>query len=170
MKQIYLTITLLLAFVCGSGKLHAAPLAAADTLNHYVIDNQSLRQFDGSQLVGKKIVTYKITTVANGKDIIRIHDISTEGGQAAYQATMQYDPVYVLDGKQIQKAEFEKLNPEAIQSISVVKNGTQEDVKKYPGWENGVILVTTKQDGTPVFKTDGSAEGPKIIIRRSVSE
>lgn len=168
MKHLYL-ISLLAAFICGSGILRAEPLTApADTLNHYVIDNQSIDRFDGSQLIGKKIVTYQITTVSKGKDVVRIHDIITEGNQKAFRASVTYeslDPVYVLDGKQIQKAVFEKLNPGAIKSISVIKEGSREDVKQYEGWENGVILIETKKDGTPVFKTDES-EGPKIIIRK----
>lgn len=165
MKHLYL-LTLLAALVCGSGILRAEPLMEpADTVNHYVIDNQSVRNFDGSQLIGKKIVSYQVTTVANGKEVIRIHDINTEEGRSKFQASMTYDPVYVLDGKQIQKAEFEKLNPDAIKSMSVIKDGSREDVKKYVGWENGVILIETKKDGTPVFKTDNS-EGPRIIIRR----
>ena len=49
--------------------------------------------------------------------------------------------------------------------MSVIKDGSREDVKKFVGWENGVILIETKKDGTPVFKTDNS-EGPRIIIRR----
>ena len=165
MKHLYL-LTLLAALVCGSGILRAEPfLEPADTVNHYVIDNQSIRNFDGSQLIGKKIVSYQVTTVANGKEVIRIHDINTEGNQKASQATLLYDPVYVLDGKQISKADLERLNPEAIKSMNVIKDGIREDVKKYPGWENGVILIETKKDGTPVFKTDNS-DGPKIIIRR----
>ena len=165
MKHLYL-FTLLAALVCGSGILRAEPLTEpADTLDHFVIDNQTIKHFDGSQLVGKKIVTYQITTVAKGKEVIRIHDIITEGNQKPFQATLQYDPVYVLDGKQIQKAEFEKLNPDAIKSMSVIKDGSREDVKKFVGWENGVILIETKKDGTPVFKTDGS-DGPRMVIRR----
>ena len=165
MKHLYL-LTLLAALVCGSGLLHAEPLMEpADTVDHYVIDNQSIRHFDGTQLLGKKIVTYQITTVANGKEVIRIHDINTEEGRPTYQASLSYDPVYVLDGKQIQKAEFEKLNPDAIKSMNIIKDGSREDVKKFVGWENGVILIETKKDGTPVFKTDNSA-GPRIIIRR----
>lgn len=168
MKHLYL-ISLLAAFVCGSGILRAEPLTdPADTLNHYVIDNQSIDRFDGSQLIGKKIVTYQITTVSKGKDVVRIHDIITEGNQKTFRASVTYeslDPVYVLDGKQILKAEFEKLNPGAIKSISVIKEGSREDVKQYEGWENGVILIETKKDGTPVFKDDNS-EGSKIIIRK----
>lgn len=168
MKHLYL-ISLMAAFVCGSGLLRAEPLTdPADTLNHYVIDNQAIDRFDGSQLVGKKIVTYQITTISQGKDVVRIHDIITEGNQKTFRGTATYvslDPVIVLDGKQIQKAVLEKLNPEAIKSMNVIKDGTREDVKQYEGWENGVILIETKKDGTPVFKTDES-EGPKIIIRK----
>ena len=53
------------------------------------------------------------------------------------------DPVYVIDGNKASKKEFEKLNPTEIKSITVVKNGSQAEVKKYDGWENGVILVET---------------------------
>ena len=35
------------------------------------------------------------------------------------------------------------MNPTEIKSITVVKNGSQAEVKKYDGWENGVILVET---------------------------
>ena len=168
MKHLYL-ISLLAALVCGSGILRAEPLTdPADTLNHYVIDNQSIDRFDGSQLIGKKIVTYQITTVAKGKNVVRIHDIITEENQKTFRGTMTYeslDPVYVLDGKQISKADLERLNPEAIKSMNVIKDGSREDVKKYAGWENGVILIETKKDGTPVFKADNS-DGPRIIIRR----
>ena len=163
MKQLYL-LSLLAAFVCGNGILHAAPLAAADTLTQYVIDKQPIRHFDGSQLVGKKIVTYQITTatVDNGKHTLRVHEIITEEYQNRQVAG---NPVYVLDGKQVTKDEIEGLNPLAIKNMTIIKDGSREDVKKYEGWENGVIFIETKKDGTPVFKTDNS-DGPKIIIRK----
>ena len=69
MKHLYL-LTLLAALVCGSGILRAEPLMEpADTVNHYVIDNQSIRNFDGSQLIGKKIVSYQVTTVVTHQNI-----------------------------------------------------------------------------------------------------
>ena len=39
------------------------------------------------------------------------------------------------------------MNPSKIKSMTVIKNGTLEEVKKYEGWENGVILIETKKDG-----------------------
>ena len=147
--------SLLLVFVGSNGLLQAATVAAVrDTLNLYVIDNQMIAQFDGSQLVGKKIVAYRITTgtIAEGpsdKDI-RIHNIETESAGTSSMRVMvaqTSDPVYVLDGKQVTKDEFERLKPSGIHSIMVIKNGSREDVKQYVGWENGVILVTTKKEG-----------------------
>jgi hypothetical protein len=163
MKHLYL-LTLLAALVCGSSILRAEPHAVADTLNGYYIDHHSVPHFDGSQLVGKKIVSYQITTatVDNGKRTLRVHDIITEDYQARQLAG---EPVYVLDGKQVTKDEIEGLNPLAIKNMTIIKDGSREDVKKYDGWENGVIFIETKKDGTPVFKTDNS-EGPKIIIRK----
>ena len=163
MKHLYL-FTLLAALVCGSGILRAEPRAVADTLNDYIIDRHPIPHFDGSQLVGKKVVSYQISTatVDNGKRTLRVHEIITEDFQNRQVAGT---PVFVLDGKQVQKEEFEELNPLAIKNMTIIKDGSREDVKKYEGWENGVIFIETKNDGTPVFKTD-NADGPKIIIRK----
>ena len=153
MKQLSLIISLLFALLSG-GILHAAPLTApADTLDHYVINGQSADRFDGSQLVGKTIVSYEITLINHPtRGLVRIHEILTEGVSlppASFRVrvqdpSQQNDPAYVIDGKQVSKKDFEALTPADIKSITVVKNGTMEDVKKYDGWENGVILVETK--------------------------
>ena len=163
MKHLYL-LTLLAALICGNGILRAEPHAVADTLNDYYIDRYPVPHFDGSQLVGKKIVSYQITTatVDNGKRVLKVHEIITEEYHPRQSAG---EPVFVLDGKQVTKDEIEGLNPLAIKNMTVIKDGSREDVKKYEGWENGVIFIETKKDGTPVFKTDNS-DGPKIIIRR----
>ena len=148
MKQFSLIISVLFAFVCGNGILKAAPLtAAADTLDHYAINGQPVSRFDGSQLVGRKIVSYEISLINHPtKGPIRIHEIRTEGiSVRSTSAAGSDEPVYVIDGKKATKKQFERLNPAAVKSITVVKNGSQEEVKQYPGWENGVILVETKE-------------------------
>ena len=154
MKRLFMFTSLLLVFVGSNGLLQAATVAAdRDTINLYVIDNQMIAQFDGSQLVGKKIVAYRITTgtITEGPDKdIRIHNIETESAGTSSMRVMvaqTSDPVYVLDGEQVTKDEFERLKPSSIHSIMVIKNGSREDVKKYVGWENGVILITTKKAG-----------------------
>ena len=157
MKHFSLILIALLAFAGSNGLLKAAPVPAApDTLDHYIIDNQQVAQFDGSQLVGKKVDRYRITTLVSDGNVIRIHDIQTEGaGNLSIRvvSAQPADPAYVIDGKQVSKEVFEQLKPSRIHSVEVVKSGSREDVKKYAGWENGVILVTTKKEGGPSMET-----------------
>ena len=156
MKQLSLIPTLL--FILISGSLKAAPLTAApDTLQQYFINGQRVEKFDGSQLVGKTIEAYTIDDIISPytHGPVRVHSIVTEDANLPKpsstiqirKATAQPDPVFVIDGKQVTKKEFENMNPAQIKSMTVIKNGTLEEVKKYDGWENGVILVETKKDG-----------------------
>ncbi len=153
MKHFSLILIALLAFAGSNGLLEAAPVPAApDTLDHYIIDNQQVAQFDGSQLVGKKVERYRISTVVSDGKVVRIHDIQTEDAADASMRVVSVqavDPAYVIDGKQVSKEEFERLKPSRIHSVMVVKSGSREDVKNYAGWENGVILVRTKKEGDP---------------------
>lgn len=156
MKQISLILSLLSVLVCGS--LKAAPLTAApDTLVQYFVNGQRVEKFDGSQLVGKTIEAYTIDDIISPytNSPVRVHSIVTEDANLPKpsstiqirKASGQPDPVFVVDGKQITKKEFETLNPAQIKSMTVIKNGSLEEVKKYDGWENGVILIETKKDG-----------------------
>lgn len=141
MKQLSIFISLLFAVVCCYGLIRAVPCASAqDTLprQRYVIDNKMVQQFDGSQLEGKKIVSYRISTInAPSKGVIWVHDIHTDA------AVQSGEPIYVIDGKKVSKRKFENLSPSRIKSMTIVKNGSIPEVKQYPGWENGVILVET---------------------------
>ena len=171
MKHFYLILIVMLALAGSHVLVNATPVPVApDTLNHYVIDNQPIEQFDGSQLVGKIVVGYRITTVVSASNVIRIHDIRTEGADTRsvrVVSTQPADPAYVVDGKQVSKDEFERLNPSRIHSVMVIKNGSREDVKQYVGWENGVILVTTKKDGGSSVET-GHTDSLKVLtFRRS---
>ena len=155
MKQLSITLFLLFALFCGT--LKAAPLTAPpDTVIQYFVNGQRVEKFDGSQLVGKTIEAYTIDDIISPytHGPVRVHSIVTEdaglpkpSNQIRIRTTQQADPVFVVDGKQIPKKEFEALNPAKIKSMTVIKNGTLEEVKKYEGWENGVILIITKKDG-----------------------
>ena len=127
-----------LALVCNCLYLKAEQLAPTDTLNLYVIDNQAVENFDGTQLEGRTILSYRTSTTDTKEGgVITVHYIRTE------DTTPLTNPVYVIDGKQVTKKKYERLKPKDIKTITVVKNGSQEVVKQYPGWENGVILVQT---------------------------
>lgn len=55
-----------------------------DTLDRYIINNQTVGKFDGSQLVGKTISYYKIflTKGKSESGILRLHVILTDGRKA----------------------------------------------------------------------------------------
>lgn len=170
MKQSCPILLLLMAAVCHWGPLQAAPISPApDTLTQYIIDSKPVDQFDGSQLEGKTIVSYRISTVRSSvTDAIQIHYIQTKG------ASKSADLIYVIDGKQASKRKFENLNPAAIQSITIVKNGSQPEVRQYPGWENGVILVETKEvaessDGRDNTVNIGYGEADKRDVSYSIA-
>lgn len=50
--------------------------------------------------------------------------------------------VYILNGKEITKEKFDKISPQNIKSMTVVKG--KENVKKYTDKDCSVILITTK--------------------------
>ena len=146
MKKLAIILSLSFALVGGSSLLQAAPLAIAqDTVTHYryVIDDKTIEMFDGSQLEGKTIVSYRISMLPSPSNgVIWVHDIRTDG------TTQSADPIYVIDGKLVSKRKFENLRPSSIKSITIIKKGTQE-IKQYQqfrGWKNGVIVVETKPE------------------------
>ena len=57
--------------------LFLAPLALSAQQTVYVIDNVSVDKFDGSQLKGKTIRDYQITTTGSGRKAVTVHSITT---------------------------------------------------------------------------------------------
>ena len=165
MKKIAWTLSLLLAFCCGGRTLHAASFTAAlDTLNQYIVDGRQVNQFDGTQLEGRNVVSYRILTYSSpSKGIILVHDIQTEEG-----ISQSPDPAYVIDGRQVTKKQFESLIPSHIKSITVVKNGSENDYGQYSGWKNGVILVETKKEETDAQVNIGYGEADSRKLPFSV--
>lgn len=132
----------------------AATLPAQSTL--YVIDNETVEHFDGSQLKGKTIKEYKITTSGTGRNALTVHAISTSKSPLSFSGTFpsfQADTVllskglkvyqnvpkkvvYVIDGvKQEDASAFQSLSAGDIDSISVLKEGE----------DSMVISVSTKK-------------------------
>ena len=53
-------------------------------------------------------------------------------------------PLYFLDGKKISVAEFKKLNPNNLESVTVLKD--QKDLAKYGDeGKNGVVILVSKK-------------------------
>lgn len=135
-------IAIALCFACFT-------LSAQQTI--YVIDNVTVKNFDGSQLQGKTIKDYQISTQGSGKKAVTVHAITTgvvENDGAAPRVfirsttTSAEDPVIVIDGKRFEDASVLKsLDPQQIKSITVLKN--EASLKEYDA-PNGVIVVELK--------------------------
>ncbi|MBP3257297.1 MAG: hypothetical protein J6M23_04725 [Bacteroidales bacterium] len=153
-KTILLSICLLLG---------AWTLSAQQTI--YVIDNETVEHFDGSQLKGKTIKDYKITTQGSGRKAITVHAITTAPptrfkGFAVpnfradslfagkdIKIITQGAPkkiVYIIDGERSEdSAPLRKISSYDIESISIIKDGSPEQLKY--GEDVSVIKITTKK-------------------------
>jgi hypothetical protein len=132
--------TALCALLLNAGAPTTATVPV-DTLNHYVIDNKPVANFDGSQLLGEKIEGYDITTVEKDGQVIRVHQIRTQRGSLS-------QPLYILDGNAVSATVFQSLDTKAIESISVYKGNGAQAYEKYGNTTNGVIVVNLKEPGT----------------------
>ncbi|MCR5715165.1 MAG: hypothetical protein K6F98_09655 [Bacteroidales bacterium] len=64
------TFLLSICMIIGAGALYAQQTI-------YIIDNETVEHFDGSQLKGKYIRDYKITSTGSGRNTVTVHSIST---------------------------------------------------------------------------------------------
>jgi TonB family protein len=72
-------------------------------------------------------------------------------------------PLYFLDGALIDKSKMDAINPEDIQSISVLKEKGATDKYGEKG-KNGVVLITSKKKGVEIRLTDGSQTKPSMYF------
>ena len=78
-KIILLSIFLLI----GAWTLHAQQTI-------YIIDNETVENFDGSQLKDRTIRDYKITTKGSGRNAITVHAITTSRSAFSYSFSMPH--------------------------------------------------------------------------------
>lgn len=167
---------LILLFLC---LLAGITLSAQKTI--YVIDNETVELFDGSQLKGKTVKEYKITTSGVGRSAITVHAITTSGNLRDFQADtaslsrdiliFQNPPrkvVYVIDGKRHDEATaFNTISPSDIASITVLKDNSPE-AKNY-GNNVSVIQVRTKKGNHSLLESLKNLPGVKVEADGSLS-
>ena len=152
-------------------------LSAQQTI--YIIDNETVENFDGSQLKDRIIRDYKITTKGSGRNAITVHAITTSS--SVFSVTGSFTPlqplapidssivikpthrkiIYVIDGVAHEDASaFNSISPFDIENISVVKDGSPEQ-KKYG--ENVVVMnITTNKDKTNWAEVLKNLPGVKV--------
>ena len=77
---------LILLSVC----LFAGALTLSAQKTIYIIDNATVEHFDGSQLKGKTVSDYKITTSGTGRNAITVHAITTSRSAFSYSFSMPH--------------------------------------------------------------------------------
>ena len=144
------TILLLLVAV-----LSVATIGAQETKKAvYVIDGKHVKNFDGSQLEGKTIISWTITPEHNlhsiitsdmtsGKDVKSVKILTTE---KVVQSDEPVTPgvttsdiiradageiVYVLDGKIVPYSKIQSIPSSKIDSMKVVKDKENPDFQKF---------------------------------------
>lgn len=147
--------TLLFSLFCAfapAAVVSPETTAAPDTTAVYIIDNEQITasEFDGSQLVGQRIVAYRIDTLKSER-VILLHSIDTERGSKQPDTMGNHiivhgnaELLYIVDGAVQAEKDFKSLDPWSIQSVTVLKG--DKAVKQYgPSAKNGAIIVQTKK-------------------------
>ena len=138
-------------------------LSAQQTI--YIIDNETVENFDGSQLKDRTIKDYKITTRGSGRNAITVHAITTSSSVFSFSGefrsleplspidtTILIKPthrkiIYIIDGEVHEDASaFSSISPLDLESVTVVKEGSPEH-QKY-GSDVIVMKITTKKEKT----------------------
>lgn len=142
-------LTTIVSLTLISGAVTAPP----DTVHQYVIDRSYVPDFDGTQLVGKSIVSYQIVTAPSDKNnsIIKMHVINTSSIEK---------PLIFVDNIGYTPEEYDKIKASLagkIKSISVyrgVKEGIDmpvsakniELIKKNLDNSRSIIVIETKNN------------------------
>ena len=156
--------TFLFSLLCAFAPTEAVS-AASDTTKFYFIDYEKIdaADFNGSQLVGKKIVAYTVDTlkavsvdegfsIRQGEDrVIIMHIIRTEEGPKQPDKMENHivylqneEPLYVVDGVVVAAKEVKKMDMQTVESISILKGpraiGKYGQAAKY-----GAVIIQTKK-------------------------
>lgn len=160
MKKILYTI--LVALSLGSLTLAAQTTSIEQ---RYFIDGKVVEDFDGSQLEGQEIVTYKMDLTQEGLVTYKNHYITTKQYVTKTVVFPTREPkkdtedsqVYVVDGKIVTMYDFLNLNYYDIEKIDVIRAYMTENefIKKYSTDGRDVIMVTLKKEKSKRYKAFG---------------
>ena len=89
----------------------------SDTTEKYFINGEAVEYFDGSQLVGKTIKSWKIAFASSGKTVLKVHNIITSNGPMSSKRQV----LYFLNNNQITDVKDIK-NKEDIAEVIVYNN------------------------------------------------
>ena len=130
-----------------------APLALSAQQTLYVIDNVTVDKFDGSQLKGKTIRDYKISTTGSGRKTVTVHSITTGPS------------VISFSGEELERLR-QQTDRFRIQADSLMKSGALQKQLNTYGQFRYVIDGTLVDDGS-AFRSiaPGDIAGISVLNR-----
>ena len=165
--------------VKGLRQLSVMLSEASSDLNDVVVtgyQNQS-RRLSGSSTSTVDIKTASIQPVASFDQMLQGQapglNVKTGSGQPGRASDVvirgkgsingSTDPLYIVDGIQVQARDFQNMNPLDFESVTVLKDGASAGLYGSRG-ANGVIVVTTKKgrEGQMVVTYTGQAGFSKL--------
>lgn len=152
---------LLILGLCATAMVANARTAKTDTVNRYIINGQTINNFNGTQLQGKTVKSYNVATQNEKNRVVVTHTITIDGaGTSADKKT----PTFVEPlGKKAKKAANNPklqlvivdgverpqgvMGPRADEIESYITYGPDSKEAKAYGekGKNGVTFITTKQ-------------------------
>ncbi len=140
--------------------------------------NKSLIVIDGVVSPDKKVEDIDpntIQSVSIWKDEKAIEKYGAKGQEGVIEITTKSglqnnQPLFVVDGKIIDKSQpFNNLFPEAIESVSVLKNESATALYGEKG-KNGVVIITSKSKNTGTqIQSTGIVGTPRIAVDGAIS-
>jgi len=109
--------TLLISTICSILLSTGSLTEPSDTTEKYFINGEAVEYFDGSQLVGKTIKSWKIAFASSGKTVLKVHNIITSNGPMSSKRQV----LYFLNNNQITDVKDIK-NKEDIAEVIVYNN------------------------------------------------
>lgn len=105
--------SIILSTVCALALNAAALPASTDTTDVYLIDYARVENFDGSQLAGKRVISYKITREDLAGVPARVHLITTDANKDGT------NPVVIMGSPDLSNVTVVSLEKGELPSISI---------------------------------------------------
>ena len=141
-------LTSILSAICAAALSASAMTSSVDTMNVYMINGDTVENFDGSQLVGKTISDYKTmickNTVNGVVSITKVHAIRTDGKKTSAAETDD-DMVIIIDGKKSSAEEMKKIKPEMVDAVTVFDAGSEGAAKWTDSKDKKVVVIQLRK-------------------------
>ena len=95
--------------------------------------------------------------------VFKLKTCKTDSTKIVIKAVNGKDPIYIVNGKELTKAEFEELHPNHTESISVFKGNKAKSIFGEKG-DDGVVVIEKKNDHNITIDLDHDEDNEPLFI------